>query len=119
MVTRRAGHSLVELIVAVTFLGTSFGGLAATALLGARWTLRASAQEHALAAAAATLDSLLGMTAPPGPGSIDRDGLRLEWTTGPASSGTLVTVRASRAALHVSEKLEGTWMPLPPALVLP
>ncbi len=118
MVTR-AGHSLVELIVAVTFIGASFAGLAATAVLGARWTLLAGAREEALALAGATLDSLLGTPGPPESGAFEQAGVLVAWTVEPAGAGAVVRIEARREAPAVSAELEGLWTAPRPMLVAP
>ncbi|MFP4623121.1 MAG: hypothetical protein ACLFRX_02970 [Gemmatimonadota bacterium] len=74
----RRGHSLPELIVAVTFLGVGVAAVSASTILGARWTGDAVARQRAVDLAAATLDSLVACAAPTS-GSGEVDGLRVEW----------------------------------------
>lgn len=120
MVSRRRGHSLPELLVALTVLGTTLAGVATAALTGSRWTRDAALRQQALAVAEAALDSLLQLTAPPGSGRepIGAAGLTIAWESEPlAGEGlprVLVTVRVldpggagdSRLPL-----LQGLWIP--------
>ena len=74
----RPGHSLPELIVAVTFLGVALTGVGASSVLGARWAMDAVRKQEALRLAAATLDSL--RTAPnPGSGRSRTGTWSVEW----------------------------------------
>lgn len=77
MVTCRRGHSLPELIVTVAVVATLTGAVAASTLLGARWTAEAGARQGALARAATVVDSLLPRE--PGAGSVVVDGYRVAW----------------------------------------
>lgn len=57
--TRRRGHSLPELIVAVTFLGIALGCVGASSVLGAQWAGDALRRQAAVRVASAVLDSLI------------------------------------------------------------
>ena len=94
MVTRRPGHSLPELLVALTFLGASVAAVSASALVGARLTAGAAARQDALRLAAAVLDSLSATPAPTSGGGEVR-GLRVDWwvDAGTDPSGLRVEVR--------------------------
>lgn len=77
----RAGHSLPELIVAVTLLATSAVAVAGMAVLGGRWTAGAVARQEAVRLAGAILDSV---AAQPGAteGRLDVNGFRVRWSAG-------------------------------------
>lgn len=113
MVTLRQGHSLPELIVAVTVLGIGLGGVAASSLIGARWVAEAIGRQEAVRAAAELLDSL-AVTAEPGSGAVDRGHLRLEWTVEGEDGAVRVTARTSTAGPGV--ELEGRTVPPVPIL---
>lgn len=117
--TGRGGHSLVELIVAMTFMGSAFAGISATALLGARWTAAAGARAEMVAVAASALDSILADSTPPLAGAGDRQRVHLRWAVARDSAATRVTVDAGTEAPALSLRLEGVWAPSPPVLVLP
>ncbi|MDX1674553.1 MAG: hypothetical protein R3314_07165 [Longimicrobiales bacterium] len=94
MVTRTpacppGGHSLPELIVAMTFLAATLVAVAGTAVLAEQRSGRAVATQRATRLAAATLDSVArigGVTA----GSRSEAGLTLVW--GPIGDRIRVTV---------------------------
>ncbi len=75
----RPGHSLAELIVAVTFLGVALGCVGASSVLGARWTGEALRRQEAVRVAASLLDSL-SVALDPGSGALETDGVRLTWS---------------------------------------
>lgn len=107
-VVHRQGHSLVELIVAVTFLGVTLAAVTGSTLLGARWVGEAAEEQRAVRLAEDVLDSLAASTAP-APGTLDRDGLRLRWTVGPAGRLTVTVGREGRGPALA--RLEGRSVP--------
>ena len=103
MVTFRAGHSLPELIVAVTFLATTIGGIGGATVLGARWTADAVARQQAVGFAATVLDSLVAdSTAASGEAVVE--GLTVRWTAG---AGGRIRVEVSRPGHRPLAHLEG------------
>lgn len=109
----RSGHSLPELVVAVTFLATSLLAVGASTVLGARWTARAAARQEAVRLAGTVLDS---MTAFPvsTEGDTTIDGFSIRWGTGP-DGGTTVRVSAGNGGPVLAE-LEGYRLPVLPVL---
>ncbi len=96
LVTARSGHSVAELIVAVTFLGAALGAVGASTLLGARWTAEAAAREEALEVAAATLDSV-AQAPEPVSGALSRGRLDVAWR----ADGPTIEVRVSDAVTGI------------------
>jgi Tfp pilus assembly protein PilV len=93
-----AGHSLPELVVALTFLGASLTAMASAAVLASRWTGDAVDRQRALTVAEAVLDSLLELADPPEAGSAYIEGWTVAWgvdSTGP-SNARVVEVTAGR-----------------------
>lgn len=80
----RPGHSLPELIVAVTFLATTLVAVGGTAVLGARWTARGTAAQEAVRIADGVLDSLAAVSGA-GDGAGEVDGFRVTWSAAPAA----------------------------------
>lgn len=129
MVSRRSGHSLPELIVALALLGATLAAVASSAVLGARWTHEAAARQGALAVAEAVLDSLNALADPPGSG--DRElsvpPWVVEWVVAPGDAsrglGVRVHARPGPGATSPARPLAeayGLWLPplpspLPPA----
>lgn len=111
--TRRAGHSLPELIVAVTFLGAAMGGVAASTLLGARWASEALLRQEALRVAGSTLDSLSAVPAPVS-GARASSRWRLRWTVSSGEGRLRVTVEAVDGRRLA--RLEGRRVPAVPVL---
>lgn len=113
MVTRRAGHSLPELIVAVTFLGVAMGGVAASTLLGARWAADALLRQEAMRAAGSTLDSIAAV---PGPASGVRVSprWRLRWIVEGGSERLTVIVETLDG--RPLARLDGRSVPVLPVL---
>lgn len=120
MVTARTrpGHSLPELIVAVTFLGASLCAVGATAALGAGWTSRAVMRQDAVRAAAATLDSLLAAPAV-AHGQRTLGPVSLRWTTSDAPAGLEVEVTAAGPDGRELARLAAPWTPAAPLLPWP
>ena len=73
------GHSLPELIVAMTFLGATVVAVGGTALLAEQRSGRAAATQRATRIAAAALDSL-ARADPVTPGGRSEAGLAVTWT---------------------------------------
>lgn len=108
----RSGHSLPELIVAVTFLATTLVAVGGTAVVGARWTARGAATQEAIRIAGRVLDSLAVVPAAVG-GTGEVDGFVVVWSA--AGAGIRVEVRAGPDDPLVV--LEGA--PVPDLPVLP
>lgn len=112
----RAGHSLPELVVALTFLGASLTAMASTAVLATRWTGDAVARQQALSMAESILDSLAFASDPPVTGTAEQERWSIAWdvdSVGPAIRVLRVTVLLPAAPLPVVE-LDGLWLaPLP------
>jgi Tfp pilus assembly protein PilV len=116
----RPGHSLPEVLVALTFLGASLTAMASAAVLASRWTGDAVGRQHALAVAEAVLDSLTGLPDAPQPGSRDVDRWTIEWTVDSVAPATarMIRLTAWRAGPGPpSVQLRGVWVA--PALALP
>lgn len=116
MVTVRPGHSLPELIVALTLMGATLAGAASTALLGSRWTADAVARQRALGFGEATLDSLARHAEMPGPGEVVDAGTGwvVAWAVdrldGADAARLRVTVMAGPAGQPLAE-LVRVWIP--------
>lgn len=113
MVTRRPGHSLPELMVAVAFLGVAMGGVAASTLLGARWAADALLRQEALRVAAATLDSVAA-AAEPASGARGSARWRIRWHVGSGDGRVTVTVESPDGSPLA--RLEGRRVPALPTL---
>ncbi len=74
-----SGHSLPELIVAVTFLAATLVAVGGTAVLGSRWTHRGARVQAAVRVAEGVLDSLAAVPEA-GSGAGVFDGLRVSWS---------------------------------------
>lgn len=115
---RRPGHSLVEMVVALTFLGASLAAITAAGVLSTRRTLDAIRLQEATALAAAILDSVAAGTAPVAGERRSPWGL-LEWDVRSSESGSSrVGVRLRGPG--VTDTLDlvlGGW--IPPAPILP
>ena len=111
----RQGHSLVELIVTLTFLAATLGAIAGGAVAAVRWTSSAARQQEALAVAASTLDSLLASPAPEA-GSGEVRGWSVGWEIAPDSAGRMVRVVASDSRTGLEAAITGLWIPVPPVL---
>ncbi|MBW3553409.1 MAG: hypothetical protein KY466_07865 [Gemmatimonadetes bacterium] len=111
----RRGHSLVELIVTLVFLGTTLGAVAAGALAATRGTARVVQRQQGVSGAAAILDSLLAHVDPAG-GEQRAAGRVLTWTVTGAGRGRAVRVVARDARHAEIAALDGFWVPLPPVL---
>jgi type II secretory pathway pseudopilin PulG len=112
----RAGHSLPELVVALTFLGASLTAMASTAVLATRWTGHEVARQQALSVAETILDSLALASDPPVVGTADRE----RWTIGWAVDSVAPALRALRVTVDIPAdpmppvELRGLWLaPLP------
>jgi Tfp pilus assembly protein PilV len=116
----RPGHTLAEVLVALTFLGASLTAMASAAVLASRWTGDAVGRQQALAVAEAVLDSLTGLPDAPQPGARDVERWTLEWavdSVGPAKARMIrLTAWTAERGPH-SVQLSGVWVA--PALALP
>ncbi len=111
MVTSRPGHSLAELIVAITLLAAGLVGVGATSTLATRRGSFALRQQEAVFAAAAVLDSLV--LAPDATAGLrEHGGWRIRWT---AAAGQLVVTAETVDGLMLVE-LEGRSAPAVPVL---
>jgi Tfp pilus assembly protein PilV len=116
----RPGHSLAELLVALTFVGASLTAMASAAVLASRWTGDAVGRQHALAVAEAVLDSLTGLPDAPQPGARDVEHWTVEWavdSVGPATARTIRLTAWRTGGGPPSVQLRGVWVA--PALALP
>lgn len=114
----RPGHSLPELIVALTFLAVTLSAIASGAVVALRGTAEAVRRQEATTLALALLDSILAGPEPAA-GRRDAPGFVAVWGTsdgGPAR-GVSVNVRApDEEGGRTLARLQGVWIPLPPAL---
>lgn len=114
----RVGHSLAELIVAVTVLGVALGAVSATAVVGAGRTRDAALRQEAVRHAAAALDSLLAA-----PVAQDGErllpGLHLYWTARGDDAAPDVEVTAIRSDGRTLVRLAARWFPPEPPLPWP
>lgn len=111
----RAGHSLPELIVAVTLLGVCLGAAGATAVLGSGRTGAGVLRQEAVRGAAMVLDSLL--TADPVlPGERRWGRVHLVWSLSPAIGAPSVEVIATGPADEPLVRLSAPWFPPPPRI---
>lgn len=111
MVTRcRPGHSLPELIVAVTFLGACLGVVGATAAAAASRTRGAVLQQEAVRRAGTVLDSLL---AAPGvqDGELQLAGVTIHWAVLESGATPLVEVGSTGPDGRELVRLEARWFP--------
>lgn len=114
----RPGHSLPELIVAVTLLGAALGAVSAMAVLATGWTSGAVLQQEGVRQTAAVLDSLL--TAPlVEDGERRRAGVAVRWTARGAGSGLELAVTATGPDGRALARLEAPWFPPQPILPWP
>ena len=107
----RPGHSLPELIVAMTFLGSTLVAVGGTAVLGARWTGSAATVQEAVRVAEHVVDSLAALP-DPAPGATDVAGLRVGWSV----SGHAVRVEVSAPTGPALLVLTGPRLPAVPVL---
>lgn len=89
----RPGHSLVELLIALSFLGTTLLAVGASAIVGARWAAEGGERQHAIREAVALLDSLSAVEAPVS-GERPGAGLVLRWAVEPVEGGHDIRVVA-------------------------
>lgn len=107
----RPGHSLPELIVAVTFLATTLVAVGGTAVMGARWTARGAATQEAVRLAGRVLDSLAVVPGAIG-GASEADGFAVAWSV----TGTTIRVEVGAGSGDPLVVLEGAVMPELPVL---
>jgi hypothetical protein len=117
----RPGHSLPEVIVAMTFLAATFGALVSATELASRRTAEAVVRQRALAVAGAVLDSLVHLPHLPAAGAGHAAGLPwpVEWEVEPAHDLPLAwidVVVGRREGREPLVLLSGVWAPLPPEL---
>lgn len=109
---RRAGFTLVEVIVSLLVLAVALLGLAAVSTLAATTMHRSLAQERAARHAAALLDSLT-FTAGAGAGDAIVEGIRYQWSAEPGAGGAIrITAGFPGAAAHLVE-LDGARIVVP------
>jgi prepilin-type N-terminal cleavage/methylation domain-containing protein len=116
VVTARRGHSLPELIVALTLLGVALAGTAGAAFMGSRWTTDGAARQEALSVAQAVADSLTGLPAAPGPGTVvwDGSGWIIQWDVEGVAAPEAAWVRVrvmTRAGDRSLAQLHALWVP--------
>ena len=109
---RRAGHSLPELIVAVTFLAATLAAVGGMGVVGGRLAGGAAARQDAVRVAEAVLDSLTGTTSVAA-GEEMRGAFIVRWAP-VGASGVRVTVSRADGAPLVT--LSGRMIPGVPAL---
>jgi Tfp pilus assembly protein PilV len=131
VVTRRAapaGHSIPELIVALTFLAAALAAVTSSTLLASRWTTDAVLRQRALSAAEAALDSITARPDLPSRGSHSSSDppWTTEWEVVPllTDDGAVSGYRSGSALVRVTVTLEGAlapaaellglWINLPP-----
>lgn len=93
--TRRRGHTLPELLVAMTFLAVSAAAVGGTALLGARWTADAAVRQEAVRLASSVLDSVTaayGQASGAAPGARRLGNLEARWRPETTSDPVLIRV---------------------------
>lgn len=106
----RRGHSLAELIVAVTFLGASLGTVGATAAAAAGRSRGAVLRQEAVREAATILDSLMTASQVED-GELDVAGARLRWAVLDAAPTPRVEVTATGPGGRELVRLETRWYP--------
>lgn len=111
----RRGHSLPELIVAVTFLGASLGAVGTTAAAAAGRTRGAVLQQQAVREAGALLDSLLEAS-PIEDGERQVGSVAFRWAAIASGATTRVEVTGTGPAGRELVRLEGQWFPAEEAL---
>ncbi len=85
----RAGFTLVEVLVAVLILAVGLSALAGAAAITTRTVGESTRHTRATALGAGRSEILLtGSCRSAGSGSDTRDGLTVEWTTGPGTQST-------------------------------
>lgn len=107
----RAGHSLPELIVAVTFLATTLVAVGGMAVMGARWTARGAAMQEAVRIAGSVLDSLAFLPRAVG-GASEVDGFAVTWSV----DGVAIRVDVGEGSTDSLVVLEGAVLPDLPVL---
>lgn len=113
----RSGHSLVELIVALMFLGVALSGVAATHVLALRLTGEAFRLGEAATGASVILDSLISHARPVS-GAAAAASVRYEWTVPEmvdAESEVVVTATDARSGARIL-KLAGVRIPERPVI---
>lgn len=82
----RPGHSLAEMIVAMSVLGVGLGSIGGASVFAMRRTDEALLKEQAVVLAMATLDSLTALPAP-GDGSLQMPGIQVRWVVQAGDDG--------------------------------
>lgn len=106
----RRGHSLPELIVAVTFLGASLGAVGATAAAAAGRTRDAVLKQEAVRQAGAILDSLLAAPRLED-GERQLTGAGFRWTVLETGATPRVEVMATGPGGRELVRIEARWFP--------
>lgn len=115
---RRRGHTLAELIAAVTLLGACLGTVSTLALAGAERTRRGMLVQEATRAAAELLDSLL-LHPDPTAGDQRRGSVSVNWTPELSPDGAMRVVVSAEARGVDRVRLVAPWYPLPPVFPMP
>lgn len=119
--TARRGHSLPELIVALTLLGVALAGTAGAAVMGSRWTTEGAVRQGALSVAQTVVDSLTRLPDAPTAGADvwAGSGGVIQWDveTAQVPAAAWVRVRVmTRAGDRSLAELHGLWVPPIPTL---
>lgn len=111
---RRRGHSLVELLVALTVLGVGLGAVSAASVFAMRSTNDALLRERAVILGVGTLDSLTALRAPGG-GTRHVSGIRMEWVVDASTDGGDIHLSAwPESSRRWTERLHARFLaPLP------
>jgi Tfp pilus assembly protein PilV len=115
--TPRPGHSLAELVVALTVLAATLGAISSSVLLASRWTEASVLRQRALSTAEAVLDSLTARPDLPVTGSrvATSPPWLVEWQVDPqgarANTAVLrVTVTGTARGAPAAD-VRGLWIP--------
>lgn len=115
----RSGHSLPELVVALTLLTATLGAISSSVLLASRWTAESVGRQRAISAAETLLDSLTAIPELPVAGARLWAGppWLLEWEVEPGPGGDVATLRVTATTTTrgaPTARLRGLWIaPLP------
>lgn len=110
----RPGHSLAELLVALTVLAATAGAVAGASAAAARTATVLVRRQEALSLAAATLDSLVAAPDPRGGAGV-ADRFHVRWTVEAIAAARRLSVHVVDPAAEAQARLETVWAPPPPA----